>query len=58
MANSFIVKFIKVCNSYTESKVSYIVELDPIINLGYIVSIVALVLGIALSAYLNSKRRG
>lgn len=46
------------CYSGFKQRVSYIVELDPAIGLGYALSILVLFLGIAVSAYMNSRRRG
>gem|GEM_PF-6734961 len=33
-------------------------ELDPVISLGYILSLAALILGIVVSVYINSRKRG
>lgn len=52
-------RFIRGCHySGFKQRVSYIVELDPAISLGYVLSILVLFLGIAVSVYMNSRRRG
>lgn len=52
-------RFIRGCyHSVFKQWVLRIVELDPMISLGYVLSMLVLFLGMAASAYMNSRRRG